>query len=132
MQTGRAQLVPRESCLCPCLHKQPQGAALNRKSHLPHSKLNIAGLSPSASQRSRACGGISCLGVSWKAVLSLPISKQGAGVCWSEQGDIGNATSISPARRPEELLWVLQSLLGQSAEGRLHGGVGLRPRTHFS
>lgn len=93
--------------------------------------LNIAGLSPSAFQGPWAWG-ISSLGVSWKAVLSSPISGWGAGICWSEQGVIDNATSIGPARRPGELLWVLQSLLGQSAEGRLRGRAGLWPRTHFS
>lgn len=93
--------------------------------------LNIAGLSPSAFPRPRACG-ISSLGVSRKAVLTSPLSEQRAGICWSEKGGIGNASSTGPARRAEELLWVLWSLLGRSAERRLGGRVGLWTRTHFS
>lgn len=45
-------------------------------------------------------------------MLSLPLGQQGAGVCWSEWSAGDSAASIGPARNPEELLWVLWSLLG--------------------
>lgn len=131
MEMGRAQLMPRKSCLSPCpwvMHKQPQAAALNRKSHLPHSKFKHCWSVPICLSKALSLWDL-IPGVLLEGSAELAPS---AGICWSEQGGIGNATSIGPARRAEELLWVLWSLLGLSAEGRLGGGVGLPPRTHFS
>lgn len=113
-EMGRVHLMLRESCSRARawgMHAQPQVQLQTGRGTFLTRHLNITGLSPSAFQRPRACG-ISSLRVPWKAVLSSPIGEWGAGVCWSEQGAVAVATSIGPARRPEELLWVLRSLRG--------------------
>lgn len=109
-EMGRAQPMPMESCLharTRGTHEQPWVKLQMRGGTFLTQHLNYHWSVPACLSKASSSCPWPCksLQVPWKAVLNSSIGEWGAGVCWSEQGAI--ATSIGPARRPEELLWVL-------------------------